>query len=268
MALRNILYIDNNIINDYVSQIDGYTYEEETIIDSSTKDKSASAGIGFAKFNSEGKLGKQNAFSSTKNVKITDASKLDKIIKYLEENDELKYYENLTEQLWNDIRRDDFLELLVTPRFSKMREVSNMAKSLNNMINAFQPYMNENMLDDKTKEALSGFESISNLNNDSTISCVFNFEDKNYPIVAKLDSNLLKTDVENIKSECYLLCKVQRKIESGKSIELDEIFDEFKNLNLNREQKRKMSKNLSNPKELRDSIKGPAFIVIPIAIYR
>lgn len=149
-----------------------------------------------------------------------------------------------------------------------MQEVSNMAKSLNNMINAFQPYMNENMLDDKTKEALAGFESISNLNNDSTISCVFNFEDKKYPIVAKLDSNLLKTDVENIKSECYLLCKVQRKIESGKSIELDEIFDEFKNLNLNREQKRKMSKNLSNPKELRDSIKGPAFIVIPIAIYR
>ena len=254
MALRNILYIDNNIIDDYVSQIDGYTYEEETIIDSSTKDKSASAGIGFSKFNSEGKFGKQNAFSSTKNVKITDASKLDKIIKYLEENDELKYYENLTEQLWNDIRRDDFLELLVTPRFSKMREVSNMAKSLNNMINAFQPYVNENMLDDKTKEALSGFESISNLNNDSTISCVCNFEDKNYPIVAK--------------SECYLLCKVQRKIESGKNIELDEIFDEFKNLNLNREQKRKMSKNLSNPKELRDSIKGPAFIVIPIAIYR
>ena len=34
MALRNILYIGNNIIDDYVSQIDGYTYEEETIIDS------------------------------------------------------------------------------------------------------------------------------------------------------------------------------------------------------------------------------------------
>ena len=37
---------------------------------------------------------------------------------------------------------------------------------------------------------------------------------------------------------------------------------------MNREQKRKMPKDLSNPKELKDSIKGPAFVVTPIAIYR
>ena len=268
MALRNILYIDNNTVNDYIAQIDGYTYEEETIVDSTSKDKGASAGIGLGKFSSEGKIGKQNLYSSTKNVRITDASKLDKIIKYLEENNELKYYENITNESWNDIRRDDFLELLVTPRLSKMKEISNMAKNLSTMINAFQPYMNEEMIDSKTKEALSGFESISNINNDSTTSCVFNFEDKNYPVVAKLNNIFFKTDIEDIKSECYFLCKVQRKIELGKSIEIDEIFDEFKNLNLNREQKRKMPKNLSNPKELKDSIKGPAFIVTPIAIYR
>lgn len=29
-----------------------------------------------------------------------------------------------------------------------------------------------------------------------------------------------------------------------------------------------MPKDLSNPKELKDSIKGPAFVVTPIAIYR
>lgn len=268
MILKNILYIDKNIIDDYLSQIDGYTYEEETIVDSSTKDKGASAGIGLGKFGTKGNLEKQDSFSSTKNIKITNASKLDRIIKYLKDNDELKYYENMTEQLWNDIGKDNFLEVLVTPRFSKMKEISKMAKDLENIVNAFQPYVNENILDDKTKEALSGFESLSNLNNNSVISCVFNFEDKKYPIIGKLDINLFRTNVENIKSECYLFCKIQRKIEKGESIELDEIFENVKNLDLNREQKRKMSKNLSNPKELRDSIKGPAFIVTPIAIYR
>ena len=28
MSLRNILYVDSNALNNYVSQIDGYTYEE------------------------------------------------------------------------------------------------------------------------------------------------------------------------------------------------------------------------------------------------
>lgn len=151
MMLRNILYIDNNIIDDYISQIDGYTYEEETIVDSSSKDKGASGRIGLGKFNSEGKIENQETFSSTKNVKITDASKLDKIIKYLEKNDEVRYYELITSQLWNNIKRNDFLELLVIPRFSKMREMSNMAKSINNMINVFQPYVDKEILNNKAK---------------------------------------------------------------------------------------------------------------------
>ena len=37
----------------------------------------------------------------------------------------LKYYEEIDENIWQDIYRDDFLELLVTPRFSKIKEISN-----------------------------------------------------------------------------------------------------------------------------------------------
>lgn len=266
--LRNILYIDNIVIDDYVSQIEGYTYEEETIIDSALKDKNASAGIGIRKIKADGKIQKQNSYSTTKKVKITVASKLDKVIKYLESDNELKYYENMDEHSWNNINRNDFLELLVTPRFSKMREMSIMAKNINNMINVFQQYTENEIIDSKTKHTLSSFESISNLNNDSTLSCVFNFKNNQYPVVAKLNNDFFKIDAENIKSECYLLCKVQRKIETGKNIELDEVFDAFKNLNINREQKRKISKKLSNPKEIKDSVKGPAIIVHPIAIYR
>ena len=40
MSLRNILYVDSNALNNYVSQIDGYTYEEATIVDTVTNDKS------------------------------------------------------------------------------------------------------------------------------------------------------------------------------------------------------------------------------------
>jgi len=268
MELRNILYLDIETINDYISQIEGYTYDEETITSNSTTDKGGKAGIGFKKLTAEANLGKQNTNTTTKNVKITDSSKLDKIIKYLENEDELKYYEEIDENTWQDICRNDFLELFVIPRFSRIRELSNTAKNLNNLIDVFQSYMSDDMIDSKAKEALSGFEAISKINNTSMVSCVFNFENKRYPIVAELNSTYLRVDEANIKVQCCLLCKVQRKIENGKHIELDEIFNSVKNLNLNREQKRKMPKNLSNPKEIKDTIKGPALVVTPIAIYR
>ncbi len=67
----------------------------------------------------------------------------------------------------------------------------------------------------------------------------------------------------------YMLCKIQKKIEKGKSICLDEIFEDVKSLALNRKQRRKVSKkDMSNPQEIKDKINGPAFVVIPIAIYQ
>lgn len=268
MPLKNILYIDSKAINDYVSTIDGYTYEEETIVSNSTKDKGGKAGIGIKGASIEGTVGKQQSESSTKNVKITEASKLDKVIKYLNNNDELKYYENINDEIWNNIYRDNFLEVLVTPRFSKTKEVSDMARNLNNLIEVFQPFVEQEVLDKKAKKAISGFESLSNINNSNQLTCVFNFEDNNYPLIAYLDEKNLKTSQSDFISQCYMLCKIQKKVEKGKNIELDEIFKDIKSLNLNREQKRKMPKKLSNPKEIKDTVKGPAFVVIPVAIYR
>lgn len=268
MQLRNILYIDIKTIDDYVSQIDGYTYEEETIVNNITKDKGGKAGFGIKNLSAEGNIGKQQSESSTKNVKITEASKLDKVIKYLNDSDNLKYYENINDELWNDIYRDDFLEVLVTPRFSKTKEVSDMAKSLNNLVEIFQPFVREKMMDKKTKEAISGFESLSNINNSNQLTCVFNFEDNKFPLIAYLYEYYLKISQSDFTSQCYMLCKIQKKIEKGKNIELDEIFKDIKSLKLNREQKRKMPKDLSNPKEIKDIVNGPAFVVTPIAIYR
>lgn len=65
-----------------------------------------------------------------------------------------------------------------------------------------------------------------------------------------------------------MVCKVLRKIPKGKSIKLDEIFDDIKKISMNRQQRRKMPKNMDNPEVLRDVIKGPALVVVPIAVYQ
>jgi hypothetical protein len=268
MSLRNILYVDKNALDNYMSQIEGYTYEEATIVNSVMDEKSGKAGIGIPKTSVEGNIGKQNSESLTKNAKITDASKLDKVIKYLNKEEELKYYECIDENIWNEICRDDFLEVLVTPRFSRIEEVTDAAKKLKSLVDIFQPIVDKPMLDSKTEKALDGFETLSKIKKENSITCVFNFEDKKYPIIAYLDENSLKISKEKFISQSYMLCKVQRKIQKGESIELDEIFENFKSFAINRKQRRKMPKDLSNPEAIKDKIKGPALVVIPIAIYQ
>ena len=81
--LRKILYADTEALDNYISIIDGYTYEEQEIIQSTTTNKGGKAGVGFKATNIGGNFVKQNEEKISLNAKITDASKLDKIIRYL-----------------------------------------------------------------------------------------------------------------------------------------------------------------------------------------
>ena len=58
-----------------------------------------------------------------RSVRISDAAKFEKVHIYLllDEDDGLKYFEFLTDADYSGLYRDDFLEVLVTARFSKMK---------------------------------------------------------------------------------------------------------------------------------------------------
>ena len=166
------------------------------------------------------------------------------------------------------MRRDDFLEVLVTARFSRMKELSDSVKKLVELAAAIESFTNQEILDQNTNEAINGFSALSQLRTGKEITCVFEFEDKQYPLVASLDESFFRCGQDRFVGQAYLLCKVIKKIPKGQSIKLDEIFDDVKKLPLNRAQRRNMPKNMENPVELRDVIKGPALVVLPIAVYQ
>lgn len=124
------------------------------------------------------------------------------------------------------------------------------------------------ILDKKTTESVQGFSALGQIKSGKEITCVFEFADGKHPIVAYLDESYFRCSQDNFVGQSYLLCKIVRKIPKGQSIKLDEIFDDFKKLPLNRAQRRNMPKNMDNPAELRDVIKGPALVVLPIAVYQ
>jgi hypothetical protein len=265
--LRSFLYLDTKILNDYLSSIDGYVYNAEIRTENHLKQNSASAKVGVPIAAIGGQLDEKSMEEVKKEVQISDAAKFNRVFTYLEENNNI-YYESLTSEIFFSLHRDDFLEVLVTPRFSKMKELANTTKEFKALAEVFQPLYEEPLIDKKTQETISGIARLDEYKAKKDIPCVFNFEDKNFPIITYLDEQFLKVEQDRFVGQVYLLCKIQQKIEKGQSIELDEIFEVVKNLPLNREQRRKMPKNMSNPHEVRDVVKGPALKVIPIAVYQ
>ena len=271
MKLRNFLYLNTKVIDEYLSAIDGYVYDEESqaIVSSSESTITGKAGVKIA--TGEGsKVGKSGE-EVTRSVKISDAAKFDRVFAYLQSGDEeeqIKYYESLSEEIFSGLYRDDFLEVLVTARFSKMKALVDSVQKLEELASVVQRFTDQQLLDHKTQETLKGVSALGQLNSSKEISCVFNFEDGKFPLVAYLDESYFRCSQDGFVGQSYMLCKVLRKIPKGQSIKLDEILDDFKKLPLNREQRRKMPKNMDNPDVVRDVIKGPLLVVIPIAVYQ
>ena len=270
MKLRNFLYLNTKVVEDYIAAIDGFTYDEETqaVATSSENALTGKGAMGVAS-GSGSRTGKQSE-EVKRSVRISDAAKFEKIHKYLraDEEDGLKYFEFLTDDDYNSLYRDDFLEVLVTARFSKMKELTDSVRKIADLATVFESLTDQQILDKKAHEAVQGFSALGQINSKKEISCVFEFEDSKHPLVAYLDESYFRCEQDNFVGQAYLLCKIIRKVPKGQSIKLDEIFDDIKKLSLNRKQRRSMPKNMDNPAEIRDVIKGPALVVLPIAVYQ
>lgn len=270
MKLRNFLYLNTKVVEDYIAAIDGYTYDEESqaIATSTERELEGKAAIGIASGNGS-HTGKQSE-EIKRSVHISDAAKFEKVYKYLQslEDDGLRYYELLDEQDYNNLYRDAFLEVLVTARFSKMKELTDNVKKIAELAAVIESVTDKQILDKKTTEAVNGFTALGKLRTGKEVACVFEFADGKHPMVAYLNESYFRCEQSNFVGQAYLLCKIIRKIPKGQNIKLDEIFDDVKKLPLNRAQRRKMAKDMDNPAELQDVIRGPALVVLPIAVYQ
>ena len=270
MKLRNFLYLNTKVIEDYWAAIEGGVYDEESRSVANVNENTVSGKGAIGVVGGSGTHTGKQAEEITRSVKISDAAKFDKIYQYLdaEEDDGLKYYEFLSDETYNSLRRDDFLEVLVTARFSKMKELSDSLQRIAELASVFETITDQQLLDKKANEAIAGFSALGQLKSGKEISCVFEFDDKKFPLIAFLDDSFFRCSQENFVGQAYLLCKVIRKIPKGQSVKLDEIFDDIKKMPLNRSQRRSMPKNMNNPEEIRDVIKGPALVVLPVAVYQ
>ena len=89
MKLRNFLYLNTKVIEDYISAIDGFTYDEESQAIATSNENTVSGKAGISIVSGSGEHTGRKEEEIKRSVRISDASKFDKIYKYLgSDNDE------------------------------------------------------------------------------------------------------------------------------------------------------------------------------------
>lgn len=265
MRLRSYLYVNQRLIDDYLSAIDGSLYEEEILQSKQETSQNAELEGGLPSIGAAGNISIDERKLSEKRLKITYAAKIKRIVDYLKENDDLQEIEELDEMRLEKLRRDDFIEVFVNIRSSKMQQ---LVESLNIITRMFSSMSSLMDFSDADQIVLNQMQDLSNMKEKvdaGTCQLVFNPDGQtDISLIAQIEKEYLLESMEKLDKQCYILCKVQRKIKKGEEIEVDSLLAGMNGLKPFMENQ----EELSNPKELKDVIIAPGAFVLPIAIYQ
>ena len=127
MKLRSYLYVNQRLVDDYLSAIEGSLYEEEHVRTQNRISQNTAVEAGLPLTGTSGEINSDDGKTSEKTLKVTYAAKLKKVVDFLNKEKELNEIENLDKDALNCLKREDFIEVFVNMRPSKMQ---NLVESL------------------------------------------------------------------------------------------------------------------------------------------
>lgn len=267
MILRNFLYLDSGMLNDFLSTIDGYI--EEGSIDQTELEKRNKSGKAAFKV-AEGNLQSETSTETKQKIVRTDASKFQRLYDYLQEEDICQFLDAFDGEIWNQIKRGELIEVPAKMELAKPFALAQDLQDLMPMSQIVSSLGIEPFKDQEEAEIFNGLSFLGEYSKSTAVPIIFETEStKGYKFYCQLQREYVRTEINNFNSEADIIGKVQRIIPKGREEEVYSIIPAFESItsSMNRDQRRKNLRDKKN-NNLSQLIKGPAIIVTPLAIYR
>ena len=264
--LRKFLYLDKEFINDSLGAILGEEYET-TIVEKISNKIFAGVNAGMDVLKGNGEIGREKNIETTKKVIVTDSMKFQQLYDEVKSYQDGKiYYDYITPDIWEDFEKDDIIEIVVNLEFSKIINIGNIVKNLKVLNSITERLTNQNYIKPNDIKKVDTITELAENEKTEKIPCLMKFiNDKKYSIVGYIEKDNLTVDMNKLQGEVTVLCKVKRRLAENEKLSLSNLENTIKSIPQNREQRRK--NKITMPKEISDTVKSPAIIVIPIAIY-
>jgi hypothetical protein len=270
--LRNYLYFDRQMVDDSLAAIEGALYDE-TIVHTQEKGQNLSGDfhaelpiVGGAWLGAERNSSAKTEI--TKQAQLTDAAKFQRVYDRLEKEDAFQYYDVIASDNWENFNRSDLLELDVSispTRFGALAEFAESAKGLADLAEALT---GQSPLDEKTREIIDGIKLLGRMESEKGIPVLMKpLNNGEYKFVAYLNPEYLRVARNRLVGEVTVFCKVQRKLKERERLDLFDPLSSVEQLQKITKSRQKQTKT-KMPHEFRDTIKAPAAVIIPLAIYR
>lgn len=266
IRLRDYMYLDEDLVERLLSQVEGGVSSEETQTDTEKLDKRRGAGVQVSPVKAEIGRTKGAESSTSRTVRQTPDSACSRLIDLLEQAGSLQFLEVFDEGIWNQLKRAEALEVDATIELSVMAQIGGIAESFEPLIAVMSSAGQE--VDAEGMQAIKAFSEISALM--KTIPVLARPTGAAaYTFIANLKADALRVGQDQLNGEATILGTLQRRLRPD---EVWSVFDAIGLAGLPQSLREQMQQGMTEgdtDTELGQMVvKPPAALLNPIAIYR
>jgi len=260
MILRNFIYLDLKMLYEYLSSFD-QNFIREKSIEKADREKSIGANkIVTAKYGKTVSEEKQLKFLAE------EAASFQNLYNLIDENSLLQVIEEMDDNLWNNIKRQQIIEGLVNIELPKLSSLTEAASEFKPMLDLISSVSDDLIIDDKTQAGLSFLEMFNDPQKGLILKMPLDGYAK-FKFYGAINLEYLREDRSKLEGEFTVIGKIVKKIPKGKSERISPLQTIFDKLSYNKKAKQK-TKQIKLPNDIEDKIYYPAAKLDILAIYR
>jgi hypothetical protein len=261
--LRDFLFLNTDVVTSYLSQLEGYS---ELSVDETTTEQKKK-GVSSKIMGTGGEFSGDKTTSTKRNFAVTDEAKFQKLYDILDQRKEIQFLDAFDQKIWDQIRRGEILEIPANLRIPKFLEVSQEVNNFLPLLEIFSPFL-ENQISKKDEEAITGFSRISQNLEDKPIPLFFDSSTIGFQFFSNVERKYLRCEVNSLQYDATVFGKVHKILDKNQKETVFSITPKIDNtISLNRKQRRSVDKRPKQLEPFKEILKGPAIILIPIAIF-
>jgi hypothetical protein len=267
-VLKQFLYLNDDLVNQFISQLEGGLYEEES--ESSTESRERKLGGGLGAGPVKGEAGRTTGSEKTvsRTVRQTPESRYERLIELIEEEGPIRFIEAANDEMWNDLKRGDIVEVESRLSMPTIARILRAAGGFGELLPLIQMFGGDDPQDQEAIQALAALEGFGKATTSkvSVIAAVSGSPD--YRFVAQLETAALRAEPDELDGEATVVGTVRRKLHSKERHSTFEFF--AGQSNLPSEMRKELESAFDDEAELGADlfVTAPAAIMTPIAIFR
>lgn len=261
VRLRRFLYLDEALTSNFLAQLEGGIYDEESQTVTSGRGRNASAGAAAGPLHAGIGGSKSGENTTSRTVKQLADGDFARLVDLLEADNGVQWLESLDQSIWDQLRRGEVLEVEAAVSLPSIFQLTAMAGSAGPILELMRA--SGETIDQETEDGLQMVTVLGQLfKNPVALATPAGTSD--YTFILELDSSGLRVEPGELTGEMIVFGTLERKLRDEDQWSLLDAMGLSALPNA-----QEMIESMEGVKDLEGSVvRPPAAVLKPVAIYR